>query len=323
MDWTKISIDTTTPGIDHVCAALLALGIEGFIIEDAADFDAFLQNTTPHWDYIDESLLQKKEAPSRVIIYLPDTMEGKQTLHTIEARLQMLKGDLSPAEIGTLHIHTFNQSEEDWANNWKQYYKNIEIGDRLVISPLWEEVPPSLQAKTIIKMDPGMAFGTGAHETTRLCLSLLSQHVKGGETILDIGCGSGILGISALRLGAKSVQAIDIDPLAVQIAQENAATNNIDSSAFFSRAGNVLTDSDLQSTLAANPYDMIFANIVADVILPLLTPTYHWLKESGLLLVSGIIENRAAEIEAAALQAGFVLVDKQSENDWYSYVFAK
>lgn len=321
MNWTEIKIDTTSPGIEHVCAALISLGIEGFIIEDANDFREFLEGTVAHWDYVDESLMALKDAPAAVKIYLPQTPEGMENLALVKESLSRLKTILPLPVTGTLAVSTVERAEEDWANNWKQYYKNILIEDKLVISPLWEEVPPALQNKTIVKMDPGMAFGTGTHETTRLCLQLLCRSVTGGEKMLDLGCGSGILGICALKLGAASVSAVDIDPLAAQIAKQNAGLNDLSGPAFLTCYGNVLSDPDLQDTLFSRRYDLICANIVADVILPLFPLVKPALVEGGLYLVSGIIDGRTQEVEGKAKEWGFILKERLFENDWNSYLF--
>jgi ribosomal protein L11 methyltransferase len=321
MNWTEVKITTTSAGIDHVCAALLALGIEGSVIEDPQDLFEFLKGAQAHWDYVDESLLNLQDAPVTVKIYLPQTPHGAETLVLVRESLDRLKTFLPPTIIGTLDVDLAVRTEEDWANNWKQYYNNIFIEDKLVISPLWQESPVCGPGMAVVKMDPGMAFGTGAHETTRLCLKLLCHQITGAEEILDLGCGSGILGISALKLGAKTVRAIDIDPLATQIAMENAALNGLGSPEFLSSCENVLSGDNRSTSLLEGQYDLILANIVADVILPLFSLVKPALKTNGQYLVSGIIGARTQEVERTAEEHGFTLKERLCENDWYAYIF--
>lgn len=215
-----------------MCGKLLELGINGFAVEDAQDFEAFLEETTPHWDYVDDSLMALKDAETRVIVYLPKNVQGAQTLAAVSSVVRALKADDAEGRMGRLEISCGSLLEEDWENNWKQYYKPIRVGKHLVVVPSWEEYEKQAD-DIILKLDPGMAFGTGTHATTRLCMELLEQSVTSGCTVLDVGCGSGILAVCGVLLGASHADGVDIDELAAKIAGENAGLNGVEDRTHF------------------------------------------------------------------------------------------
>jgi len=315
MNWTQAAIHTTTYGIDHITGALLALGINGFEIEDSADFEEFLQGTEIHWDYVDQELMKLKNCETKVKIYIPDNSQGAETLAAVKAVLKQLKSDDKENLLGSLVLDCGNIREEDWENNWKQYFKPFEIGERLAIKPSWESYE-NKSNRIVLEIDPGSSFGTGQHYTTQLCIEQLEKHIFNGCTVLDLGCGSGILSIAAILLGASSAVGIDIDQNAVGIAIENAAKNNIGPDKFTGICGNVIDDIALREKIAENKYDVIAANIVADVIIAMSGFISSYIKPHGVLICSGIINTRYKEVQTALEKAGFFITDKNEKNDW-------
>lgn len=312
MNWLQVKIYTNADGIEAVSNCLYSVGVSGLEIEDEKDFKDFLENNTKYWDYVDEDLLAQKKAETCVKVYISDDESGKKELSEIKEKIEALKAENI---YGRLAIEITTVNEADWENEWKQYYKPIQIGKRLVICPLWEEVSQA-DEKVVVKMDPGMAFGTGTHESTRLCLEACEKYVKTNQKVLDLGCGSGILSISALKLGAKSAVAIDIDELAVKITKENAGYNNIFDE-LTAIEGNILEDRSLASH---ETYDIIFANIVADVIIALSPIMHSQLKQGGILITSGIIDIRKDEVISALIANGFEIKEINEDRGWVCLV---
>lgn len=305
--WTQVDIFTTTQGLEPLGAALMEIGHPSFAITDAADFESFLAGNSGRWDYVDDSLMALREAESKVTVYLPDNQQGSDGLVAIREMLARLKSLDADGEWGRLACELSGVQEEDWATAWKKYYKPVEIGSRLVICPSWEDYD-NREGRAVMRLDPGMAFGTGTHETTRLCLECLEDTVTGGESVLDVGCGSGILSIGALLLGAKSAVGVDIDEIAVRVAGENAALNGVENAARFFCG-------DLADKITGQ-YDVICANIVADVILRFAPQISGLLRKGGSLLVSGIIEAREEEVGAALTGLGFQLAGRLESGGW-------
>jgi len=227
MDWIKLTISTTTQGIETVCAVLMEQGVSGVEIDDATDFHNFLENNRDKWDYVDDELMRAHESGSYVSFYVSDDADGKETLSLVKSALDVLKVNDIDDELGTLSISGTNMKEEDWSENWKQYFKPLNVGDKILILPEWETMDAPTD-RTVFTVNPGMSFGTGAHHTTQLCIKALEKHLDNGMTVLDLGCGSGILSIISLLLGANHATAVDIDENAVKIAVENAEKNDID-----------------------------------------------------------------------------------------------
>ena len=290
MNWTEVNIYTTTEGIDPVCGCLLRIGVTGFVIKDAKDFEEFLNDKTGNWDYIDDDLMNLKDCETCVTVYLPDNSQGVDMLAAIRSEMVALGGRDEDKAFGRLAVELANVREEDWANNWKQYFKPLTVGDKLVIKPSWEEYNKT-DDRIILEIDPASSFGTGQHNTTQLCLELIEKNLNKGDRLLDLGCGSGILSIASILLGAEEVTAVDIDQNSVKIAKENAEKNNIAAEKYTAYCGNVIDDNELVEKIG-DGYDVIAANIVADVLIAMSPLFEKFVKKGGTLILSGIIATK-------------------------------
>lgn len=314
MNWTKVTLYTTTQSIEIVSGYLISFGITGLEVQDSQDFCDFLEDTTIHWDYIEDDLLSLKTAPTNIKFYLPDNLQGIETYTAIKGGIVNLK-ELNPTiDLGSLDMEVENINEEDWETAWKKYYHPLHIGKNIVVCPCWEEY--ELQENQIkVTLDPGMAFGTGTHETTRLCMELLEDSVCADSTMLDIGTGSGILAITSLLLGAKSAVGVDIDELAVKVSGDNARLNGVYENL-------TLLCGDLAEKVTGT-FDVVCANIVADVIIRLSKDVKKYMHENSILLVSGIIDTRCDEVKNALLEQGFIIEKEVTENGWVAIKLAQ
>lgn len=319
MDWIETAIYTTTQGIEAVTGRLLGLGIDGFVIRDAQDFEDFLEDKDGNWDYIDDDLMGLKDCETTVTVYIPNDANAPELVSAIRAELNALKQSDEQSEFGRLECELKNIREEDWANNWKQYFKPLCVGEKLLIKPSWESVSEN-ETRRILEIDPAASFGTGQHNTTQLCLELLEQNISQGDSLLDLGCGSGILSIAAILLGAQKATAVDIDENSVKIAAENAQKNNIPSGSYTALAGNIITDKALAEKIGTG-YDVVCANIVADVLIAMSGLFAGFLKKGGKLVVSGIIEPRRDEVLEKIQSSGFELVQTRQKDDWVAASF--
>ena len=315
MKWLELHLDTQPAGIESVSELLGSYGIDSLVIDEEGDFKDFLENNHQYWDYVDEELLREKKGKCRITFYLEENDEGWGKLAQLRIALSAYKKQ--HPEYAPLLLTMENVADEDWENNWKQFYKPMEIGERLLIVPEWEQAKDSERVKLIL--NPGLTFGTGSHATTRLCLTALEKHIHGGEKVLDLGCGSGILSIAALLLGAADAFACDIDDKCIGVAYENAARSGIDKTHYTVRCGDVTTDKRLQREFGGD-YDVIVANIVADVIIALSTQVRPFLKPGGIFLCSGIIDDRAEEVKGKLIEAGWEITEERTSEGWYSYL---
>ncbi len=321
MNWIELDIFTSTEGIEAVTGSLLGMGINGFVIKDAQDFQDFLNDKDANWDYIDDDLMGLKDCETTVTVYLPENAQGLENLEAIKLELRALKGRDFEDKFGRLEYELKNVREEDWANNWKQYFKPLCIGEKLLIKPSWEKADPNEKRK-ILEIDPASSFGTGQHNTTQLCLELVEKNLSDGAEILDLGCGSGILSIGGILLGAKSATAVDIDENSVKIAMENAAKNNISEGVYTAYCGNIIEDKELVSKIGSD-YDLLCANIVADVLIGMSGLFAGFIKDGGTLIVSGIIDSRKDEVIDVIKEQGFTLNEICEKEDWVAASFTK
>lgn len=317
MDWIKVSIFTSQNGIEPVCDVLYDMGITGTQIEDESDFTEFLEENTQFWDYVDDELMEQKKGETKVIIYLEDNESFSDTVSGIKSALLTLKE--RGEDYGRLETEFENLKSEDWENNWKKYFKPTEVGNKILIMPEWYEDEMKTD-RTIFTVNPGMTFGSGTHHSTKLCIEHLENYISGGEKVLDIGCGSGILSIISLLLGADSALALDVDDNCIHTAYENLEMNGIEKDRYTVLAGNILTDDALKNKIAENKYDVVLANIVADVIIALSEFADMFLKENGVFIVSGIIEDRKADVLSAIEKSKFTVSDIKEKGGWVSIV---
>ena len=317
MKWLEIHIETTHDGLEAAEAFLSGLGIDGVVIDDETEFHQFLEENKRSWDYVDEELLKKEAGASRITFYLEENEAGFARLGEVRIALEDFRR--KRPDCGSLLMTLEQLKEEDWAFGWQKYYKPMKIGDRLLVIPDWERDTVDPGDRVPLFLDPGLAFGTGSHATTRLCLQALEQAVKPGCTVLDLGCGSGILSIAALKLGAATAKAVDIDETCVKSAYENAALNGIEKDRYTVLGGDVLADEALREELGGN-YDVVAANIVADVILGLAPMARRFLKPRGLFLCSGIIDERATEVADGLRRSGWSSLESHEDGGWFAFV---
>ncbi len=321
MFWTEAAVYTTTEGIDAVAGILLLNDITGYSVEDSRDFNDFLERREVYWDYIEDDLFRLRECETKVTFYLPDNGQGRDRLAAIRESLARLKSEDRDGVFGRLEVDITKIADEDWENNWKQYFKPFTVGEKIAIKPTWESYD-NPEGRTILEIDPSSSFGTGSHMTTRLCLEAIEKYVTPDtKTLLDMGCGSGILGIAANLLNPEvDVTAVDIEENSIRIATENAALNRISNEKFHPYCGNVLLDSELLAKVREKKYDIIAANIVSDIIMMMSPMFREVLADDGVLICSGIISERAKEVENALLSKGFETVEFNDNDGWAAIV---
>ena len=302
MSWTQIRCECDLKDLDTV-VAVMSMVDNGLMIEDYSDVADGMNAI--YGELLDEEIINKDKTKGAVSVYLGQDRNAPETIEMLRSRFMELGVEVS--------ITTVGLNEDDWANCWKKYYKPVEIGKAVAIVPMWVDYE-NKENRVIVRMDPGMAFGSGTHETTALCAEFIEKYITAGVRALDVGTGSGILAILASKLGAATVDALDIDANAVRVAAENCEQNGV---------SNIRC---LQSDLirsASGKYDFISANIVADIIIRMAENVGDYLKDDGLLVVSGIIERQAEQVLGVFADKGFVLVDKMDKNDWNAFVFRK
>ena len=321
MQWLELTVDTASQGIELLEAELTINGFDSFIIDDEQDFHSFLENNRDYWDIVDESLEKSIDSVSRIRLYLTDGADAPEEVARLRALLAGLPAAFPDAKLGTLQLSFANVKDEDWENNWKQYYQPISIGKKLIVVPQW--MKPDTEGRIPVLLDPGMIFGTGAHASTQMCMLRLEEHIRGGEQVLDLGSGSGILSITALLLGAAHATGVDVDPKAEDIARENAAINGLDNDRFTAVTGNVVTGQEALADLFSRTYDVICMNIFADVIIPMAAVLPRFMKQNTLVICSGVLETRYDEVRQAIEAAGLRITSLQAMNDWCCFTAVK
>ena len=295
-NWTQIRVTVGLQELDELVAVMSMLS-NNLQIEDYSDIDL----KTCYGDLIDESILNADKTIASVSVYLPSE-------RSVSESIAFLRERFAATGLDDAKLETIGVNEEDWANSWKAYYKPIKIGDRLVIVPAWEKYEAA-EGELIVRMDPGMAFGTGTHETTRLVIRMLEKYTKPGCRMLDVGTGSGILAICASRLGAAECRAYDIDPMAVRVANENIKDSGLTN--ITCEVSDLLRQAD-----RSKPYDLICANIVADIIIRMMPDIAPFMHGETVLLLSGIISERAQDVISCVENCGYQVVEMQEENGW-------
>ena len=302
MAWLEITIDTDSRRIGATAALLTARGFSDLVIEDQEEFETFLDENRAYWDYIDEDFQQKLQGLSHIKLYLEDTDNAGM------ARLEAVVKDQG------LTMTVSALPETDWEESWKDNYPAVEVGKGLIVVPYW--LSDDTRGRTPIILDPGLTFGTGAHPSTQMVMETMEDMTAPGFQCLDLGSGSGILSIAALRLGAKSAVGVDIDPKAEDIARENAAYNGFAAPEFTALTGNVTEDKALMRQLARDEYDLVLVNIVADVIIGLAPILPGFLSSHSTLICSGILDTRLDDVTAALEKAGLVITGTRAKEDW-------
>ncbi len=308
MNWTELTISTTKEGIEPLTGLLIQLGINGFIVEDPEELLAFIEENADTWDIIEDDIPSLTANEPNIKIYISDTAQGEEQLRSIRSGLIQLKKMDTEDLYGNLEVQLQHMQDEDWANNWKQYFKPFAVGKNLVIKPTWEDYDNS-DNKLVIQIDPGSSFGSGLHETTQLCLIALEDLIKQRDTVVDVGCGSGILSVAAALLGSEKVIGIDIDESSVITSQESARINQTEDITQFI-CGDLVTDINMQA-------DIVIANLFANTIIKLLPDIKRILKPKGLFISSGIIEDRLDEVTESYKANGLSPIKIDHIGDWY------
>ena len=303
MAWLEITVHTTQKTLDRTVTALTAAGFSDLVIEDQNEFEDFLDQNRAYWDYIDESLQQKLQGLSQIKLYLEDTDTAGL------ARLKTL------TESKGLQMDVATMAEVNWEESWKDNYPPVPVGEKLIVIPYWLE---NTEDRLPVILDPGLTFGTGAHPSTQMVMEFMENRMVPGARCLDLGSGSGILSIAALRLGAEVAVGVDIDPKAEDIARENAGYNGFAAPEFTALTGNVTEDKDLMAQLSRQHWDVVLVNIVADVIIGLAPVLPAFLREDSLVICSGILDTRLKDVTAALEKAGLVVLETHAKEDWRS-----
>ena len=316
MKWNKFRLKTTTESEDIVSSMLMDLGIQGIEIEDKIP----LTQSDKEQMFVD--ILPEIEADDGVAyisFYLEEDEDKEEVLANVKKELEEMR---AYTNVGACTIEESQTEDVDWVNNWKQFFHQFYVDDVLII-PSWEEVKPEDEDKMIIHIDPGTAFGTGMHETTQLCIRQIRKYVTPDTTILDVGCGSGILGMLALKFGAKYSVGTDLDPCAIDATYENMEVNGITKDQYEVMIGNIIDDKEVQDKVGYEKYDIVVANILADVLVPLTPVILHQLKTGGIYITSGIIDAKEETVVEAVKEAGLEVLEVTYQGEWVSVTARK
>jgi ribosomal protein L11 methyltransferase len=317
LKWTKFSLETTTQAVDLVSNMLDELGIEGIEVEDKVPITEE-EKKEMFIDIVPD--LGEDDGKATVSFYISDGEDTDRILKDVKNGLEELADFV---EVGDMEISVSETEDKDWINNWKQFWKPFRVADDIIIKPTWETLNEKKENDLVIEIDPGTAFGTGSHETTRLCIQGLRKYITEETALLDVGSGSGILSIIGLKLGAKSALGTDIDPNAIHAMYDNAKVNSITEEEFTVKIGNIIDDKALQEEVGMEKYDIVVANILADVIIPLSSEIGQHLKKGGLYITSGIIYMKRDEVKEAIEKNGFTIVEENEMGEWVSFVAKK
>lgn len=313
MNYIEIRIETAIDGIEPVLGTLLGLGITDTVVEDPRDVDALINKEHDYdWDYLDDEIMEMKNEIPSVTVYMEDTDENRQLTKEVEEAIANLKtsvaaGDFGPMDFGTLETTVKMEDDSQWKDKWKEYFKPAKVGKKIVVKPTWEEYEPKPE-DLIIEIDPGVAFGTGTHETTSLCIKMLEKYTKKGDQVLDVGCGSGILAIAAALLEAGDVLGIEIDPIAVEVGQENVALNKVDNIVKV-QYGDLTKGIDYKA-------DVVVANLMADLVMMLSESVAKHMKEDGVFISSGILVEKRDQVAEHLQNQGFEIVEIKEDGMW-------
>lgn len=308
MKWHELIIKTTEEAYDAISEMLMSIGAGGVAIEDPNDIRTEISKAGS-LDYADDEFLNSLGDDVTIKTYFPGNLNRSELTELVKGKLEFISGFL---DIGEGYKGCSEVDEEDWATAWKKYYKPVHISEKIVIKPSWEEYEGK-EDEIIIQLDPGMAFGTGTHETTRLCARMIEKYLNDGDSVIDLGCGTGILAIIAAKLGARRVSAVDIDEVAVRVAKENCLVNNVSQTIYASKG--VLED------IKKEKVDLIVANIIANVIIDISESLPCYLKTGGVFITSGIIRERKQQVIDTYLSRGFELIAVQEDGEWVGIVF--
>ncbi len=316
MKWNKFRLKTTTESEDLVSSMLMDLGIQGIEIEDKVP----LTQSDKKQMFVD--ILPKfgeDDGVAYISFYLEEDENKEEMLASVRAELEEMS---AYANVGECSIEESQTEDVDWVNNWKQYFHQFYVDDVLII-PSWEEVKPEDEDKMIIHIDPGTAFGTGMHETTQLCMRQIRKHVKEDSLILDVGCGSGILGMLALKFGAKYAVGTDLDPCAIEATHENMEVNGITKEQYEVMIGNIIDDKEVQDRVGYEKYDIVVANILADVLVPLTPVIINQMKQGAIYITSGIIDDKEETVVEAVKASGLEVLEVTYQGEWVSVTARK
>lgn len=306
MKWTEITIKTTTEAVEAVTNILYDMNVGGVSIEDPKDFK-FQKKNEYDWDFVEEEIFNSGYDGVIIKTYITEERDVTDDINIIKERINALKE--FGIDIGDAIVELSEVDEQDWANEWKNYYKPTKIGEKIVVKPTWEEYEKK-EDDLIVELDPGMAFGTGTHETTTMCIQQLEKYVNENSKVFDIGCGSGILAISAAKLGAKDVLAVDLDEVAVKVSKENVSLNNVDIKVIHGNLMEVVNDKA----------DIVVANIIADIIKILAKDIKNFMKEDAVFISSGIIHKKVDEVKKSLEENGLEIVEIQTLGEWNAIV---
>jgi ribosomal protein L11 methyltransferase len=316
MKWNKFRLKTTTESEDIVSSMLMDLGIQGIEIEDKVPLTQ-LDKQQMFVDILPE--IAADDGVAYISFYLEEEEDKEAVLANVKAELEEMSTYLN---VGECTIEESQTEDVDWVNNWKQYFHQFYVDDVLII-PSWEEVKPEDEDKMIIHIDPGTAFGTGMHETTQLCIRQIRKYVTPDTTILDVGCGSGILGMLALKFGAKYSVGTDLDPCAIDATHENMEVNGLTKDQYEVMIGNIIDDKEIQDKVGYEKYDIVAANILADVLVPLTPVIVNQMKKGGIYITSGIIDDKEETVVNAVKAAGLEVLEVTYQGEWVSVTARK